>query len=229
MPSHTTYRWAAWFGIAFVALSVAAYIVGPADLPDTSGKGGLRKLSDYYAQNSNQTRGTISAILFVFAVLCFLWFLGGLRARLRSVETDVSPFSNLVLGAGVAFAVLFGAAGIFFTSVGAELAFSDSYQLDANNALFTTDGGYALLVIASLAAGVVMFSSWALARRTRILPPWAAWVGFVFGIASLGIWFTAWFMPLAIALWVLLVSLAMLGVGTGQRAESTAVTTPAAP
>jgi hypothetical protein len=230
MPSHTTNRWAAWFGIAFVALSVAAILVGPANLPDTSGKDGLQKVADYFANDSNQTRSWISAILFVFAVFSFLWFLGGLRARLRSAETDVSPFSNLVLGAGVAFAVLFGATGMFVNSVGAELAFSDSYTLTSNsdlkNAMFIVDGGYSLLVIAMLSAGIVMFASWGLARRTRILPAWVAWIGFVFGIATLGIWFTAWVTPLALDLWVLLVSLVMLGVGARQTTAAPA-TAPA--
>jgi hypothetical protein len=38
----------------------------------------------------------------------------------------------------------------------------------------------------------------------------------VFGIATLGVWFTAWVTPLALALWVLLVSIVMLGVGARQ-------------
>jgi MFS family permease len=227
MPSHTTNRWSAWAGFAFVALAVVGYILGPADLPDTSGNNGLQKLSAYFANDNNQTRDVISAILLVFAVFAFLWFLGGLRARLRSVETDVSPISNLVMGCGVAFAVLFGAAGLFFNAVGGELKFDDAYKLDANNALLTISGGYAFLVLAMIAMSVLLFASWALSRRTRVLPPWAAWVGFVFAIAGLGIWFTAWFMPLAVALWVLLVSLAMLGVGA--RQDTTVRATPPAP
>jgi hypothetical protein len=74
-----------------------------------------------------------------------------------------------------------------------------------------------------------MFATWRLARRTQVLPTWVAWVGFVFGIASLGIWFTAWFMPLAIALWVLLVSLALLGVGARQTVAAPAPATAPAP
>ncbi len=212
MPSHTTNRWAAWFGLLFVALSVAAYLLGPANLPETD-SGAARQLSTYFAKDSSQARDTIAALLFAFSVVAFLWFLGGLRARLRSVETDVSPMSNLVLGAGVAFAVLFGAGGLLMTSIGAELNLNEGFRLDPNGALLAIAHGYDLLVIASLSMGVVMFATWALARRTRIFPAWVAWAGFVFGIATLGVWFTAWFMPLAIALWVLLVSLALLGVG----------------
>jgi hypothetical protein len=235
MPSHTglmtpptTSRWPAWAGWGFVVFAVGGYVVGPANLPDTGGKDGLSKLATYYSNTNNWDRQAVSAVLFVFSVFAFLWFLGGLRARLRSVEADVSPVSNLVMGAGVAFAVLFGAAGLFMNSIGAELKFDDAFQLttrsDFNLALFAMGAGYALLVVAMIAMSVLLFATWAIARQTRVLPPWVAWTGFVFGLAGLGIWFTAWVMPLAVALWVLLTSIALFRSDWVKPADATAAT-----
>jgi len=223
-------RWAAVSGFLFVALSVAGTIaIG--NQPDNSKKDAVQTLTAYFSKSSNQNRAGLAYVLLLLSLFFFLWFLAGLRTRLRGSEAEPGSLSTLAVAGGVMFASLAAGAAIFSTAVGTNLSYADAYKLDPNEAILFQSLGYALLVGALLGAGVLMFSTWALARRTRAVPVWLAWVGFVFGIATLGLFFTAFFTILAFALWVLLASVVMLMPGSAAMMGVEAATTggPAPP
>jgi hypothetical protein len=216
-------RWAPWAGIAFVALVVASvFVMG--STPDGSKKNAVELFTKYYGDNSNRTQEQISWILMVFAVVAFVWFISALWGRFRRAEGEAGPYAQLALLGGGGFALLLFLAISSLTAVSLTIDYSDAYRLDANQAILMQSVGYLAFVGAMLGAGAVTFASFILGRRTGVIPTWVAWLGLVIGVASLGIYFTAWFLMFGFLLWVLLVSITwvMTERRTGAVAETPA-------
>jgi len=210
-------RWAAVSGLLFVALAVVGNLL-ITNQPDNSKTDAVRRFTEYFSKTSNQNRAGLAFVLLIFSVFFFVWFLGGLRIRLRGSQSEPGSLPTVAVAGGVVFATLAGAAAVFATAVGTTLSYADAYRLDPNTAILFQSLGYALLVGAMLGAGVLMLATWQVARQTKVLPLWLAWVGFVFGIATLGVFFTAFITILAFDLWVLLASIVMLMPGPAPRA-----------
>src|SRR5262245_35600991 len=96
-------RWAPFAGIVFVVLLVVgSMLVGAVPEPNAS----QQDVTAYLSDGSAQMRSIVGAYLWVIGALAFLWFLTRLRSDLRRAEGDSGLLTNLVFGAGVAFAAV---------------------------------------------------------------------------------------------------------------------------
>jgi hypothetical protein len=141
----------------------------------------------------NTTTVLLGSWLFMVGCLCFLWFVGTLRAHLVAAEGGTGTLSALALAGGVAASVcgMLTAAG----DVGIAID-KDSVSAATAGALHHT--GDMFFVTAELAAIVLVVAVAAVAFRTAVLPrAWAifssllaivlligpiGWIGLIFGI-----------------------------------------------
>ncbi len=140
-----------------------------------------------------------------FAGIAFLWFLGVLRDRIGVYEDRF--FATVFLGSGLLFlAMLFASSAmaggiiILYGATPAKLMESGIYTF-GRIVVYQIVNVYALRM-----AGVFMITTCTLAIRTGIFPRWMAFLGY--GLALLLLLSVGYFSwaPLALPLWVLLVS-----------------------
>jgi MFS family permease len=93
-------RWAPLSGVVFVVLCVAGFAIGVSGAPE--GSDSDQEFLSYYADSANRAKEITAFFLFVVAALFLICFVGALRNRLRSVESEPKGLSALAFGAGVA-------------------------------------------------------------------------------------------------------------------------------
>jgi hypothetical protein len=117
----------------------------------------------------------------VFATIAFIWFVGVVRSRLGAQEPRLVGtvfLGGAILVAGLMFV---GAAALAAPSVLVEAGGTpDPGAVSMSRALAVT----VLSVFAPRVATLVMFSTAALARRTRALPRWLIVLTYVVGIVE---------------------------------------------
>jgi hypothetical protein len=154
----------------------------------------------------NSRRISLALDLLPFAGIAFLWFIGVLRDRLGPLEDRF--FATVFLGSGLLYLAM------IFT--GAAVAGGVVRLLSQGTAPIIGSGAYALAriqihqtmhVYALKMAGVFMFSTATVSLRTGIVPRWMGYLGYVLalGLLVLSIGTVQW-IPLALPLWVLVVS-----------------------
>ncbi len=148
---------------------------------------------------------SVALNLVPFAGIAFLWFLGVLRDRIGVYEDRF--FATVFLGSGLLFlAMLFASSAmvggiiILYGATPAKLMESGIYTF-GRIVVYQIVNVYALRM-----AGVFMITTCTLAIRTGIFPRWMAFLGY--GLALLLLLSVGYFSwaPLALPLWVLLVS-----------------------
>jgi hypothetical protein len=147
--------------------------------------------------------------LLPFAGVSFLWFIAVVRNRLGDLEDRF--FATVFLGSGLLYVAM------IFTS--AALAGGLLRVLSSAPELLTQTGAYALgraqvyqtmNVYGIKMAGVFMSSTSTILLRTRIVPRWIPYLGYVLGtLLVLSIGLIVW-IPLVFPLWVFVVSVAIL-------------------
>jgi hypothetical protein len=147
----------------------------------------------------------IALNLLPFAGIAFLWFIAVVRDRLGELEDRF--FATVFLGSGLLYvAMIFIAAAIAGALIG---------LLSPDSGSLTTSGTYALgraeiyritNIFSTRMAGVFMISTSTIFRRTRILPRWIAFLGYVLAvILLLAIGSFTWIV-IVFPLWVALIS-----------------------
>ncbi len=197
-PAHRA-RWGPACGVAFVVLLVAGLLIS--NTPNTNKSPAY--ILAWYNKSSHKTTLAISTILVDVAVVFGLFWFGYLRDRLG--RTDVGFRIAPVLLAG---ASIFGAGGLIFS--GANVALLDEPKhmtpdtAQTLNFLQSDIGALAVTVGVS----ILMFAASIIILKTRILPVWLAWVGFVIAVVALAgpIGFFAF---LASGIWFLIVAYLM--------------------
>jgi hypothetical protein len=200
-------RWAPISGIAFVAMYVVGMIVSRT--PDSSDP--AQTIAAYYPDSKSHRVSMIVAMyVLIGAAMLFLWFLSGLRSRLRAAEGEDRTLSTLAFGAGVVFVVFLSIGAIALASVPASMSFAENHvAVGADTIEILMSLGYgAILVGAMLSAAVMIFAVSVLTLRTAVLPKWSAWVGLLAAIALL--FAVVWIPQVALLIWMLCVSGAML-------------------
>jgi hypothetical protein len=152
----------------------------------------------------------VAAYVLIGAAMLFLWFLSGLRTRLRAAEGSDGTLSTLAFAAGVLFVGLVSVGGLALASVPASMSFAENHvTVGADTIEILMSLGYgAILVGGMLSAAVMIFAISVLTLRTGALPKWSAWVGFLAAIALL--FAVIWIPQIALLIWTLCVSGAML-------------------
>ena len=147
--------------------------------------------------------------LLPFAGIAFLWFIGVVRNRLGELEDRF--FATVFMGSGLLYiAMIFTsgalAGGLIRVLVGAPEILSQpgAYALGRAE-IFQTMNVYGIKM-----AGVFMFSTSTILRRTSIAPRWIALLGYGLGaVLLLSIGIIRW-IPLVFPIWVFLLSVAIL-------------------
>ncbi len=214
-------RLAGWCGIAFaVLLFIALVLVFP---PDAESKNGAAILADYYAKKSTQVNYFVASIIFPFAGVLFLWFLGRLYARLRTAEGE-DGYSGLAFAGGVVFSGLLMVSMAVTVVFALTLNFSKAFRLNPNAALLFNTLDFYVLVLAMAGAAVLLVATGLAGRRSRLLPRWLARVSYVLAVLCLppvsGIFV---FFPLLLFLiWIVIVSVTMIrGIAAGDETVTT--------
>jgi hypothetical protein len=199
-------RWAPLSGVVFVVLCVAGFAIGVSGSPE--GSDSDQEFLSYYADSGNRAKEITAFFLFVVAALFLICFVGALRNRLRSVESEPKGLSALAFGAGVASAALF----VVVASLGPAMSFAieeaDQYVVDPNLARLLNNASYLLVVASTMVASVLVAATSALALRTAVLPRWLGWVGIVVAVALLA---AVFFIPIFLFwAWILVVSVVLI-------------------
>ena len=206
----TTPRAAAMAGVLFAVLFGAVIILIRSSLPETA-QPGARWIDD------GHDKIKLASELMPFAGICFLWFIGVVRANLGRFEDKF--FSTVTLGSGLLFlAMMFASA-----AVGAGLAESRHYV----GAAVTGVGVFGQMLLLKLSktyalrmAAVFMMSLATIWLRTGLMPRWLAYATYLAAVVLMIGGDTSMWLTLAFPVWVLIVSvlfLARAGVFASHR------------
>jgi hypothetical protein len=213
-------RWAPFAGIVFVVLMVVgSMLVGAVPEPNAS----QHDVAAYLSDGNAQMRNIVGAYLWVIGALAFLWFLTRLRSDLRRAEGDAGTITNLVSGAGVAFAAVWMVSAAAFASVAYAVKVRDAPVSDTDLVRVLPPLGRLLLLLGGGFSGLLLLLATAvLILQTGVLPRWLAWVGvlaaivLVFDVIYLTI-FPFW-------TWVFIASIVMIVQGRKPAVEAPALT-----
>lgn len=182
-------------GVLFVVLTVVSFIVGgePPDADDRIGE-----IVEYWVDND--AANMIGAGIESLAAVSLLFFAASLRRALRRDEDGAGVLSVAAMGGGIVAAAGIGVdASIRFAA--ADLADEiDPVAIQTLNAMWADFFFPMVIGIATL-----ILATGLSALRTRVIPVWLAWIGFLLVV----VFFTpaGFFAFLASALWILVVSI----------------------
>lgn len=195
----TTPRAAALAGVLFALLFAAVIVLIRSSLPEGAAPG------SQWLETGNE-KIKLAAELMPFAGICFLWFIGVVRANLGRYEDKF--FSTVTLGSGLLFlAIMFAS-----SAVGAGLASAGHYS---GGSSATTVFGQMLLLKLSKTyalkmAAVFMMSLATIWLRTGLMPRWLTYATYVMALTLIFGGESSMWLTLAFPSWVLIVSVLFL-------------------
>jgi nitrate reductase NapE component len=173
---------------------------------------------DYYTDSGSRAREYVSAILIGLGIVVFLIFVVGLRDVLARAVGERSSLPNLAFAGGLAFALLYAVGNAAMTAVTATFEFTDEFELDPDTArLFRTFGFLWLTALAGMTGALLVAATSVAARRTRVLPGWLAWVGFVLTLVLLASLLLLGVGAFGFVVWVLVTSIVLVVRPHGQQ------------
>ena len=195
-----TPRAAALAGVLFALLFGAVIILIRSSLPE-----GAQPGSRWIDTGSDKIR--LAAELMPFAGICFLWFIGVVRANLGRFEDKF--FATVTLGSGLLFLAMMFAA----SAVGVGLVESRHYSVGGTGEV----GIFGQMLLLKLSktyalrmAAVFMMSLATIWLRTALMPRWMVVVSYLAALTLIiGGDSTMW-LTLAFPVWVLIVSVLFL-------------------
>lgn len=179
-------RWARATGVLFVVLALIGFFFAP-DPPGADASN--QEVLEYFNDKEGELR--TQAMLFALAAAALLWFIGTFAAVLRRWltwrwesravgdtrrnEDDHQRLPPIIVASGAT------AVGVYLAGTAAytALATRAGQEIDesAGRALFELGG--ALITFVAYPAAVFVYAGALGAMRTRRLPDWLGWVGFV--------------------------------------------------
>src|SRR3954447_16905829 len=203
----TRTRWTGLAGLLF-AIGFFLTVTFAGTTPDNDTSDAVQKYADYWKDTSQQSHAVWAAMLLSYSFLLLIAFAAGLRDRLRAV--DAGPLPSLVLAAGTASAVLLLAGGQLGLSIGVTLDQSKSYTVDGKTAMLFDSIAYQILAPGLMAGAVMAVVVGILTLRTRFLPTWTAWLGFLLGLTAVGSYFSAWAGFFGFPIWSAVIGIVLL-------------------
>lgn len=198
----TTPRAAALAGVLFAVLFSTAIILIRSSLPE-----GAQPGSQWLESGNEKIR--LASEVMPFAGICFLWFIGVVRANLGQLEDKF--FATVTLGSGLLFLAL-----MFTTSaVGAALA-ATSRDLgeSISGSGFDVFGQMLLLKLSKTyalrMAAVFMMSLATIWLRTGLMPRWLVILSYLAALTLMIGGDTTMWLTLAFPAWVLVISVVFL-------------------
>jgi drug/metabolite transporter (DMT)-like permease len=203
--------------VLFVVLMVVGVTLG-FDQPDNDAAD--QEWIDYVNDDGKLVMNLIGGYLLVIAGVLFLVFLVAMYQRMRAAESSDSglPLVMLVTGVGWALGLMIGAIIIEVIPGGTKLG--SATPATPETARWLPQIGFAVILVAgALCAAAMSAVMSGLILRTKAMPVWLAYFGF---LAALAMLFAATFFPVIIfALWVLVLGIVM---ATSAEPEERAVT-----
>jgi hypothetical protein len=198
----TTPRAAAVAGILFSILMITSLVLIWISIP-------YNPRDDGSWLSANLSSVSLALNLLPFAGIAFLWFIGVVRDRLGQAEDRF--FATVFLGSGLLFlAMLFDSAAVAGGTIKIYGA-APSQLIESGLYTFGRMITYEIMNVYTLKmAGVFMLTTCTLSLRTRIIPRWMIFLGFIlalFLLLSLG--FVYW-SPIVFPLWILMISVYIL-------------------
>lgn len=194
--SLTTPRAAALAGVLFAVLFGAAIILIRSSLPE-----GVQPGSRWIDSGSDKIK--LASELMPFAGICFLWFIGVVRANLGRFEDKF--FATVTLGSGLLFLAMMFAA----SAVGVGLVESRHYAVGGTGEV----GIFGQMLLLNLSktyalrmAAVFMMSLATIWLRTGLMPRWLVVVSYLAALTLIIGGDTTMWLTLAFPVWVLIVS-----------------------
>lgn len=188
----------------FAALYVAS-LFGVLDIPDGNDSDAAVRA----AFVDDRSRIVIGVYLLGVAGVFFLWFLGGLHARLREEATGRALAAVVLAGGLVYVAMLYAAAATW-----GVLAFATAFEeipepVNADVARALTQLGFVMLLIFGLlGAGTMIVAASAAILHDRLPSRWLGWAGLpVAALLLLGPFYAP---QLLVPLWVAATAVALL-------------------
>ena len=198
--SLTTPRAAALAGVLFAVLFGAAIILIRSSLPE-----GVQPGSRWIDSGSDKIK--LASELMPFAGICFLWFIGVVRANLGRFEDKF--FATVTLGSGLLFLAMMFAA----SAVGVGLVESRHYSIGGTGEV----GIFGQMLLLNLSktyalrmAAVFMMSLATIWLRTGLMPRWLVVVSYLAALTLIIGGDTTMWLTLAFPVWVLIVSILFL-------------------
>lgn len=198
--SLTTPRAAALAGVLFAVLFGAAIILIRSSLPE-----GVQPGSRWIDSGSDKIK--LASELMPFAGICFLWFIGVVRANLGRFEDKF--FATVTLGSGLLFLAMMFAA----SAVGVGLVESRHYAVGGTGEV----GIFGQMLLLNLSktyalrmAAVFMMSLATIWLRTGLMPRWLVVVSYLAALTLIIGGDTTMWLTLAFPVWVLIVSILFL-------------------
>jgi hypothetical protein len=186
------------FVIGFVVLGALS-----GDSPDY--KSSDSDITTWYASHSHRVSDIAGIFVLAVSGAAFLWFLGHVRERLRSVEGEGGRAASIALASGTAMVTLLAVAGSLFSAVAFVVSQApDTFMLDPDTFRLLSGFGYLTYVAAFMLGAPLAFAIGATAWRTRFLPRWLAAASFVAGVGGLASF--TFITSLIYVLWILLLS-----------------------
>lgn len=193
-------RWSPLGGLLFAIGVIVMFVASPGDMGENASE-----LAAYAADNEAYEVGVVMFMLVSLGLLG--WFVSGLHARVRRMESQTAP--ALVLYGGAAFALLLFLATTVWNAplIGFDEGVG-SAETRAAVIFLLEDVGWAMLSGAGVGAALMAVSASLAALRSRVVPAWLGWIGVVVGaLAALTF---LWFGIFAWLLWILVASTLML-------------------
>jgi len=215
--------WTPAAGVIAALTFIAGVLLSSAS-PDS--KDSDAKVIAWYADHGHRLVNIIGAYLLAFCGLFFLWFVSGLRQRLRAAEGPGGRLASVALGGGVLFVGMLwvGAAALVAIS-GGESFGGVPLLKNADLARFLPQIGFpAILVFAAFGAIALIDATSIVIIRTGVLPRWFAWLGFVCTVVLL---FGAIFIPMiALPIWLVAASVILFRLPSIEAEPVTAIPVP---
>ncbi len=168
-------RYAPLAGLAFVVLTVAAFVI-VGDTPDNDST--TVKVFNFWKDHKDE--GFISSIVGAVAALALAWFAGSLRAHLARFEPAANRLANVSFGGG-----LIAATGILI-ALNLQFAIVDTVgdvPPVVTQTLFVLSDDFFMPIVGGLA--LMLIAAGIVGVRHAALPGWIAWSGIVVAIAGL--------------------------------------------
>jgi hypothetical protein len=195
-----------WTPIAGV-LAAVTFVIGlilVSNSPDNNDSDA--QVVAWYADHGHRLGVLIGVYFLAFCGLFVLWFVSGLRQRLRAAEGPGGRLANVALGGAVLFVGMLWAGAAALGAIPGAESLGDSTALRvADIARFVPSIGFgAILIFGAFGAIAMIDATSIVAMRTGILPKWFAWLGFVAAVVLL---FGLIFLPMvALPIWLLAAS-----------------------
>ncbi|MDQ4040669.1 MAG: hypothetical protein M3141_02850 [Actinomycetota bacterium] len=162
-------------GVLFVALLVASFLIS-GEPPDSDES--LAEVLEYWRDDDSKV--IASAILGIYGLVAFLWFLGALRSALRAAEGGTGRLSATAFAGGIVLAV--GAAvGLAIQYAAAESAGDVPTQVTQTLSVLNAE----YFIPFPVGLGVLLLATAVATIRHGPLPKWMGWVALVLGIAAI--------------------------------------------